>query len=255
MWYIRSQRTNIIFEHTQKKHKNIKQIASILMNHHCSVTEKDSAEQFLPPGRFSMYCMFSIVYNRLSQEKNNKNTQIMKRASEPMHQIWSIWHSRVKIFQCFIISMNKLTLKHTRLWNRRSIQQPINRCIPSYVLIWFVWNVDLWFRSDEWSSYTCKRPQNDSTLVQVSNDLAAASDKGLVSILVLLNLSEAFNTVGDYILLHSLEQSAGIKVLNPLKARLDKHGTHFVPTRKWLMCVNRFILRYIFRTVFVSYES
>uniref|UniRef100_A0A3B3HJ88 Reverse transcriptase domain-containing protein n=1 Tax=Oryzias latipes TaxID=8090 RepID=A0A3B3HJ88_ORYLA len=44
-----------------------------------------------------------------------------------------------------------------------------------------------------------------TALVRVSNDLFLASEKGLLSILVLLNLSAAFDTIDQGILLHRLE--------------------------------------------------
>lgn len=48
----------------------------------------------------------------------------------------------------------------------------------------------------------------DSTLVKVSNDFLISSDKGPITVLFLLHLSAAFDTVNHEILLQSLENLA-----------------------------------------------
>jgi len=51
----------------------------------------------------------------------------------------------------------------------------------------------------------------ETALVKVINDLLMASDNGLVSILVLLDLSAALDTIDHNILLQRLEHEIGIK--------------------------------------------
>ena len=52
----------------------------------------------------------------------------------------------------------------------------------------------------------------ETALLKVKNDLLMAMDKGQVTLLVLLNLTSAFDTVGHEILLDRLRSTVGLRV-------------------------------------------
>ncbi len=66
---------------------------------------------------------------------------------------------------------------------------------------------------------------SETALIRVTNDLLLSSDLGCISLLVVLDLSAAFNTIDHNILLNRLENFVGIsgRALAWLKSYLTDH--------------------------------
>ena len=56
-----------------------------------------------------------------------------------------------------------------------------------------------------------KHHSTETVLVKVTNELLIASDVGLISVLVLLDLSSAFDTINHHSLLQRIEHQIGIR--------------------------------------------
>ncbi len=65
----------------------------------------------------------------------------------------------------------------------------------------------------------------ETVLIRVTNDLLLSSDRGCISLLVLLDLSAVFDTIGHNILLIRLENNIGISgsALEWFKSYLSDH--------------------------------
>uniref|UniRef100_A0AAQ6IB00 Reverse transcriptase domain-containing protein n=1 Tax=Anabas testudineus TaxID=64144 RepID=A0AAQ6IB00_ANATE len=87
----------------------------------------------------------------------------------------------------------------------------ISKILEKYVSKHLFLAVDNYNIFDELQSGFCKHHCTETALLKVTNDTLLASDAGLCSILVLLDLSAAFDTVDHQILLDRLKHWAGIE--------------------------------------------
>ena len=65
----------------------------------------------------------------------------------------------------------------------------------------------------EFQSAYCPHNSTETAIVRVINDILSAKDNSKVSILTLLDLSAAFDTIDHDILLHHLQHVFGIQAL------------------------------------------
>ncbi len=106
--------------------------------------------------------------------------------------------------------IKKAKLDPCELANYRPISHPpfMSKILEKVVSAQFLLKNDIY---EEFQSGFRPCHSTETALVKITNDLLLASDKGCISLLVLLDLSAAFNTIDHDILIDRLQNYTGIQ--------------------------------------------
>ncbi len=199
-------------EHIRKLIDNNQNNPRFLFSTVARLTKKQTSPNLNIPSQFNS----NDFMNFFTDKTDNIRNTITNVGSTASSTSASFIAPKEKL-QCFTTigreELNKPQLDPSELANYRPISNlpfmsTILEKVVSAQLCSFLQKNDL---CEEFQSGFRPHHSTETALVKITNDLLLASDQGCISLLVLLDLSAAFNTIDHDILIDQLQNYAGIQ--------------------------------------------